>query len=220
MSSAEDELWNIFTYYSLHGNPMDPSRIDAAHYYKLCKDSFMILKGKNRPTDELKLLCTMEVKKRGQISSINSEGKGLSFEEFISSLIRISQRCYPNKDNNSDDSFLNLLLDNILPYAKRRFPISLQSLINEPSIDSLFISYESSFFNIFKFYCNTSEDINKDKTMLQSTITPLPPSKTLDEMNLSITTSTYNKKRTSTKNTVRMSYADFLRFSNDYGLIS
>jgi hypothetical protein len=27
MSSVEQELWNIFSYYSLHGDPLDPEHI-------------------------------------------------------------------------------------------------------------------------------------------------------------------------------------------------
>ena len=34
----EEVLWNIFTYYSLHGNPKDPSRLHSLALLKLCKD--------------------------------------------------------------------------------------------------------------------------------------------------------------------------------------
>jgi hypothetical protein len=39
MSTIEVELWNIFTCYTLHGNPRDPSRISETQFLKLCKDS-------------------------------------------------------------------------------------------------------------------------------------------------------------------------------------
>jgi hypothetical protein len=39
MATLELELWNIFTYYSLHGNPRDPSRIPETQFLKLCRDS-------------------------------------------------------------------------------------------------------------------------------------------------------------------------------------
>lgn len=29
MSSIETELWNIYTYYTLHGNPRDPAHIQV-----------------------------------------------------------------------------------------------------------------------------------------------------------------------------------------------
>ena len=36
--SIQEELWNVFTYYSLHGNPRDPSRINATQFYNFCRD--------------------------------------------------------------------------------------------------------------------------------------------------------------------------------------
>jgi hypothetical protein len=39
MSTIEVELWNIFTCYTLHGNPRDPSRVSETQFLKLCKDS-------------------------------------------------------------------------------------------------------------------------------------------------------------------------------------
>jgi len=42
MSSIEIELWNIFTYYTLHSNPKDPSRINNSALYKFCKDVMVL----------------------------------------------------------------------------------------------------------------------------------------------------------------------------------
>jgi len=38
MSAIEEVLWNIFTYYSLNGNPKDPSRLHSMALLKMCKD--------------------------------------------------------------------------------------------------------------------------------------------------------------------------------------
>lgn len=38
MSSIEEVLWNIFTFYSLNGNPKDPSRLHCTNLVKFCKD--------------------------------------------------------------------------------------------------------------------------------------------------------------------------------------
>ena len=32
------EIWNIFTFYSLHGNPLDPEHIRATQFVKLARD--------------------------------------------------------------------------------------------------------------------------------------------------------------------------------------
>lgn len=34
----ETELWNIFTYYTLHGDPLDPEHIKLTQFVRLCKD--------------------------------------------------------------------------------------------------------------------------------------------------------------------------------------
>lgn len=39
MNTIEVELWNIFTCYTLHGSPRDPSRMNETQFLKLCKDS-------------------------------------------------------------------------------------------------------------------------------------------------------------------------------------
>lgn len=38
MSAIEEVLWNIFTFYSLNGNPRDPSRLHSMALLKMCKD--------------------------------------------------------------------------------------------------------------------------------------------------------------------------------------
>jgi len=38
MSTVEEILWNIFTFYSLNGNPRDPSRLHNSQLVKFCKD--------------------------------------------------------------------------------------------------------------------------------------------------------------------------------------
>lgn len=38
MSAIEEVLWNIFTHYSLNGNPKDPSRLHSMGLKKFCAD--------------------------------------------------------------------------------------------------------------------------------------------------------------------------------------
>ena len=38
MAAIEEILWNVFTYYSLNGNPRDPSRLHSSHLNRFCKD--------------------------------------------------------------------------------------------------------------------------------------------------------------------------------------
>lgn len=44
MSGTIDEvLWTIFTFYSLNGNPKDPSRLNKTGLLKLCKDGKLLI---------------------------------------------------------------------------------------------------------------------------------------------------------------------------------
>jgi hypothetical protein len=38
MAAIEEVLWNIFTSYSLNGNPRDPSRLNGSGLLKMCRD--------------------------------------------------------------------------------------------------------------------------------------------------------------------------------------
>lgn len=38
MVAVEEVLWNIFTYYSVNGNPRDPSRLHSTSLVKFCRD--------------------------------------------------------------------------------------------------------------------------------------------------------------------------------------
>lgn len=41
---VEEILWNIFTYYSLMGNPRDPSRLNHTGLVKFCRDGKNVAK--------------------------------------------------------------------------------------------------------------------------------------------------------------------------------
>ncbi|CAM9694499.1 unnamed protein product [Ectocarpus sp. 6 AP-2014] len=38
MNGVDDELWNIFTFYSLRGNPLDPTRLSVNQFLRLARD--------------------------------------------------------------------------------------------------------------------------------------------------------------------------------------
>ena len=43
--SVEQELWNIFTFYTLHGNPMYPDLLKSSQFSKLCKQCLITRRG-------------------------------------------------------------------------------------------------------------------------------------------------------------------------------
>ena len=49
MASVEQELWNIFTFYTLHGNPQYPDLLKASQFVKLAKDCQMLRRNVTAP---------------------------------------------------------------------------------------------------------------------------------------------------------------------------
>ena len=42
MAAVESELWNIFTFYTLHGNPLDPEHMTSQQFVKMAKDCSIV----------------------------------------------------------------------------------------------------------------------------------------------------------------------------------
>lgn len=128
-------------------------------------------------------------------------------------MISVASRCYPNC-NSSEESMQQLLMDNVLPMAARRRPVSLSSFMTQPIIEELFDYYQEALQEIFRYYANNSDNISRN--MIKSTASK---SKTFDEQKNLIAEA---KERNHTPNTysAQMSYAEFLGFASDFGLAS
>eukprot|EP01038_Epipyxis_sp_PR26KG_P014795 gene14795-19879_t len=252
---AEEILWNIFTFYSLNGNPRDPGLLNGTSFVKLCKDVMtMDQMMTERPITqaEINLIYTSEIKnaiktKKQQTRLAGTEKLDkLEFDQFVTSLIHIAVKCYPSSQS-KEEAMQQLLLENILPLASRRAPISVSKLMNQSPIESLFKYYEDSFLELFMFYCSSTEGAGKSKNITTSYHSS---QKTFDEQNPDLAqglqespnnrtransnSSNVNNKNSQNNNNTslnspvlnspnsrqqRMAYADFVyRFANDFGL--
>jgi len=113
----EQELWRIFTFYSLHGDPTQPENMRPAHFLRFCKDC-QILSRKINPT-----AIELEVSKLARMKSNNSEFNSsitLSFADFLQLLDILAQKVY-SKDA-PELAVKRLLLENILLLSNRRVP--------------------------------------------------------------------------------------------------
>jgi hypothetical protein len=122
--SIQEELWNIFTYYSLHGNPRDPSRINTTQFYNFCRDAMLFdpsMTESAMTQAQVQLTFTAQcrnLKSLGNGSSLAQTGR-LTYDEFLTCLLGLAQKCYPMCDN-AQVAMQQLLMDNILPLASRR----------------------------------------------------------------------------------------------------
>lgn len=111
-----------------------------------------------------------------------------------------------------------LLMDNILPIAPRRKPISIQYLLKQTNIENLFKYYQDALFDIYKYYTTTSDLKIKGKNMLKSTTTS-----TFDDQKEQIEEAKQRMLREyqmHNNSSNRLDYNDFFRFAHDFGIMS
>ena len=93
--------------------------------------------------------------------------------------------------------------------ASRRKPVVVQTFMQQPQVEAMFQYYEDALLEIYRFYSASSD--TKSRNMVQS---------------LGKSVRTFDDHRTNSNDReekgkgTQMSYADFLRFSGDFGLTS
>lgn len=69
MAEVEEELWNIFTFYTLRGNPLDLTRLSVRNEFRIC--------------ERLPILCEVYLFVRAGIHPIDSMEVVLQYGEFL-----------------------------------------------------------------------------------------------------------------------------------------
>ena len=152
----EQELWNIFTYYTLHGNPLAPEYMKNQQFFKFVKDCQMMsaMQGSGMTAADLSVLLAKEVHIRSRPSSASSSSSSsspgqssdrnalllstakrsnptlMTYGDFLTILTKIAPRMYPQVDTST--VFQKLLLENVLPLAARRCPASVARHLEGP----------------------------------------------------------------------------------------
>jgi hypothetical protein len=97
MISIQEELWNIYTYYSLRGNPRDPSHINATQFYKFCRDTLLFDRTMTDvPLTQAVAQLIFTTKQSQKRAGNRSASNKIDYTEFLSCLLSIAQRCYPS----------------------------------------------------------------------------------------------------------------------------
>jgi hypothetical protein len=149
-SAVEKELFNIFSYYSILVNYKTPLRINKNGLYRCCRDSLLF---DSTMTEKPLLQVDMELIFKTELKSINQnmgqsseyslfKNDKINFNQFVNCLVKISGKCYRNVSY-PEKSFHQLLLDNILPHAKRRIiEIYSVSLVQKIDVNNVMKYYE------------------------------------------------------------------------------
>ena len=243
MGSVEAELWNIFTYYTLHGNALDPEHLALTQLVQLARDTQLLdgalVKTPLRKAD-IELVFIHEVKRRKSFVGSNSTSSSntnivekLTYNEFLTCLMRLSQKLYPEAaELNIETAFQQLLMENVLPLASRRSPRSIDAILGDGEILGLKKYFRESLRYIFEFYGSSGLHSQRAKAGAKGTKGNVDFDATRNETNsrfannknMSPTGMSETSNRSSgLKNnsmSSSMSYADFVRFASDFGLNS
>lgn len=219
MSSVEQEIWNIFTFYTLHGNPLDPEHIRATQFVKLCKDCQIIgstISEADPPLTEadVQVTYTAEVKRTDRVGTLQK----MNYNDFLTALMKISIKVYP-RSKTVDDAFQRLLMDNVLPLAARRAPVSVEPYLENEDVSALFGYYSDALEQIFQFYATS--DKRTARAMVQQAVASGNLTGPYSSSSLTVAgRSPGRATRTSNSMKDALGYAEFLKFASDFDLSS
>jgi hypothetical protein len=157
-----EELWRIFTFYSLHTDPAQPETLKVANFLKIMKDTQIISKKLTAATIELE--TTRVARERRNSTGIESKAgnnqvghivyntsTSLSFNDFIHLLDILSSKVYPNLSQ--EVSTRRMLLENIIPLASRRIPLTLtETTSTNANPINVSDQFSKPFQSIFNYY--------------------------------------------------------------------
>lgn len=212
--TVEKELWNIFTYYSLHGDPLDPEHMRATQFIKMCRDCQVMgttLSEASPPLMEadIQVTFTAEVKKADKTN------QKMHFNDFLTALMKISVKVYP-ASRSVDEAFQRLLMENILPLASRRCPDKVDMFLENEDIQRLFEYYADALAQIFQFYATSDKRTTK---ALKAQAVSLGHA-TMASTSLTLGGRTTRAGKSSNSMKDALGYSEFLKFASDFDLSS
>ncbi len=219
-NDLEEELWNIYTHYTLHGNPRDPSKLTGNVLLKICRDILILesaMTERSITQAEVELIFSSQLAEMKRNKVVSEKENKLEYDDFLSCLVRIACHCYPS-GKTPEDSMQQLIMDNLIPYASKRRVIDIASVLKQHEIEKQFKYYEDSLLEIFRAYASAADHNSKRNLLLKSTMKVSHTKATFDSLN----NEEKNKSTSPLKNSLanHIGYQDFIRFAGDYGLSS
>ncbi|CAE7398054.1 unnamed protein product [Symbiodinium sp. KB8] len=152
VGTVEQELWNIFTFYSLNGNPLDPGHIRQTQFVRFARDVGMV--GEDATSEALTPLvdANIEVAYTAQVNRKSRKGpKRMNYHDFLTTIMKLASRVYPHATS-VDEAFQTLLMRNILPHAWRRQVQDMDDILLDPDVMKLYAYFGDALEQIFQFY--------------------------------------------------------------------
>lgn len=229
-----DELWSIFTLYSLLADPTNPEQLKVANFLRFAKDSQIISKKLTSTDVELELAKLIRDRRHNETLTLENKKQNyhyntsfaLDFQDFLNcidhlgtcSIYRlllyfvllthsfVAPKVY-DKDP-PDAAIRRLLLENVLFLSCRRVKDLLP--LDDPLINEAFVlikdTFGKSLYNIFTYYY--LEAIKKRNIT------------TLDTDNNTNDHVTASEKSSNKRRKEAISFKEYSSFCHDFGLKS
>ena len=167
MSQVERILYDVFTYYTIQGNPLEIFTINNMNFTHLMRDCNLIYDDKNKrkkrvykfegtltETDVYIMFCNRSrlcAEKRRINENVHTGNMcPLPYEEFLTLVTEVAARLYPS--NTQVDAMRHLLLEHILVKAKRRDHVSIDKVLKSDAIQKLYERFKLPFEFLYNFY--------------------------------------------------------------------
>eukprot|EP00753_Platysulcus_tardus_P010386 PLAT2620.1.p1 GENE.PLAT2620.1~~PLAT2620.1.p1 ORF type:complete len:440 (+),score=160.43 PLAT2620.1:24-1322(+) len=222
-TSVSEELWNIFTFYTLHGDPLDPEHMKPSQFLRLCKEC-RIMDGDRVIQATVHMVYTAEAgrltapaaatgaRARKKRTARGAPGRRMNFNEFLNAIMKLSKVLYPMAPT-IDDAFQMVLMEHVLPLASRRTPKIVAGYMEEEEVASLLSYYSDALLQIFGFYSSSGGGSGGSRGSGSG-------SRGSGGADGGAGSRTGGSKSSRRQNSMKsgMSYANFLKFSHDFNL--
>eukprot|EP01035_Chromulina_nebulosa_P018106 gene18106-23760_t len=232
-----DELWRIYTYYSLHFHPTNLEVWRSTTFIRFARDTQIIASTNSHissidinsthsqlsvPVVELEIARLAKNKDRFEIEKDYSPTSvAIRFDDFLDLINDLSTKLY--KHNTVEAAARRILLENVLLLANRRVPLNRSFDCKQQEAVRVIRQFQRALSHIFRYYLTRAESrrntlVAKQLTLvssLTSIVTDISPAVYKEEQN-----KLKQLKRTVKRQKELIGYKEFTQFGQDFAVTS
>eukprot|EP01029_Cantina_marsupialis_P027849 TRINITY_DN774087_c0_g1_i1.p1 TRINITY_DN774087_c0_g1~~TRINITY_DN774087_c0_g1_i1.p1 ORF type:complete len:520 (+),score=143.44 TRINITY_DN774087_c0_g1_i1:109-1668(+) len=174
VSDLERQLWDIFSFYTLNGNPLEPQFMQSQQFIKFVRHCGCLETTNAVSEADCNIIYTTEVTsraKRGLAEGIR-RGPGdlkklkMTFSDFLNACMKLSMRIYPECAADEEVCFEKFITEQ-MPNASQRTPVDISPILGHKDIKGLFRLFRDGLNDIVGFYGSMlNEDERKQRNSL------------------------------------------------------
>ena len=165
--STQYKLFQVFSFYALRGNPLEPWYIKASQWKMFCRKC-KFTEGTGLQDAQMLVYYTsftdssqrkLEERHAGRMRTTNA--KKMNFSDFLEALAHIAEKVFPYDDRQT--AFAKIINERVLKHAGARSEFDIEFALNDPGVQAMKEDYSPSLKQVFQFYagvCQTSGSTN------------------------------------------------------------